>query len=70
MNKQAKLKSFKTAPVFKNGHRVPRNHQQAMELDHINGNTNWADAERLEKNQLFKYETFEDRGHKNSSVAP
>ena len=70
MNKQAKLKSFKTAPVYKNGHQVPRNHQQAIELDAINGNTKWSDAEHLEKSQLFQYETFDDRGHKNSSVAP
>ena len=70
MIKQAKLKSFRTAPVYKNGHKVPRNHQQAMELDRINDNTKWADAEKLEKNQLFEYETFDDRGHKSSSAAP
>ena len=58
MIKQAKLKSFRTTPVYKNGHKVPRNHQQAMDLDGINGNTKWADAEKLEKNQLFEYETF------------
>ena len=39
-------------------------------LDRINGNTKWADAEKLEKNQLFEYETFDDRGHKSSSAAP
>ena len=70
MVRQAKLKSFRTAPVYKNGHKVPRNHQQAMALDRINDNTNWADAEKLEKNQLFEYETFDDRGHKSSSAAP
>ena len=70
MIKQAKLKSFRTAPVYKNGHKVPRNHQQAMDLDRINDNTKWADAEKLEKNQLFEYETFDDHGHKSSSAAP
>ena len=66
MVKQAELKSFRTAPVYtKNGHKVPRNHQQAMELDRINDHTKWADAEKLEKNQLFEYETFDDRGHTN-----
>ena len=57
-------------PVYKNGHKVPRNHQQAMDLDRINGNKNWADAELLEKNQLFQYETFDDRGHRSSNRAP
>ena len=70
MVKQAKLTSFRTAPVYKNGHKVPRNHQQAMDLDQINGNTKWADAEKLEKNQLFEYKTFDDHGHKSSSTAP
>ena len=68
--KQAKLKSFRTAPVYKNGHKVPRNHQQAMDLDRINDNTKWADAEKLEKNRLFEYETFDDHGHNSSSAAP
>ena len=67
---QAKLKSYKNTPVYKNGHKVPRNHQQAMELDRINGNTKWADAERLEKDQLFEYETFDDRGHRSTSAPP
>ena len=70
MIKQAKLKSFRTAPVYKNGHKVPRNHQQAMDLDRINDNTKWADAEKLEKNQLFEYETFDDHGHKSSFADP
>ncbi|KAL7527097.1 hypothetical protein ACHAXR_001802, partial [Thalassiosira sp. AJA248-18] len=70
MIKQTKLKSFRTTPVYKNGHKVPRNHQQAMDLDRINDNTKWADAEKLEKNQLFEYETFDDHGHKSSSAAP
>ena len=72
MIKQAKLKSFRTTPVYKNGHKVPRNHQQAqaMDLDRINGNTKWVDAEKLEKNQLFEYERFDDHGHKSSSAAP
>ena len=41
-----------------------------MDLDRINGNTKWADAEKLEKNQLFEYETFDDRGHRSSNRAP
>ena len=70
MINQAKLRSHRTTPVYKNGHKVPRNHQQAMDLDRINNNTNWADAELLEKNQLFQYETFDDRGHRSSNRAP
>ena len=36
---QAKLHSFRTAPVYKHGHLVPRTHEQAMELDTANNNT-------------------------------
>jgi hypothetical protein len=41
---QAKLHSFRTKPVYMYGYLVPRNHEQALELDKTNGNTRWADA--------------------------
>ena len=59
---QAKLHSFRTAPVYMYGVQVPRNHAQAMELDRANGNTRWADAEVLELKQVDEYETFTDKG--------
>ena len=61
---QAKLHSFRTKPIFMYGIQVPRNHDQAMELDEKNGNT-------LER--CGSYGTLTDRrirhfqGHGNKS---
>ena len=52
------------------GYEVPRNHAQAMELDRKNGNTKWADSERLERDQLLDYDTFIDKGHKSIATIP
>jgi len=47
------MESIDRAPVYMFGYEVPRNHSQAMELDRKNGNTKWADSERLERDQLL-----------------
>ena len=44
------------------GHIVPRNHDQAMELDRRNGNTKWRDSEKLELKHIDEYQTFLDMG--------
>ena len=62
MANQAKLRSFRTTPVYKFGFMVPRNHAQAVELDAKNGNTCWQDAEALEVKQVQDYEMFIDHG--------
>ena len=59
---QAKLKFFRTLPVYKFGVQVPRNHNEAMELDRINGDTKWIEAERKELDQIDEYKTFTDCG--------
>ena len=59
---QAKLHSFRTKPIYMFGVEVPRNYEQAMELDRRNGNTLWADATALELGQIDDYETFKDLG--------
>ena len=59
---QAKLHSFQHKPIFMCGFQVPRNHQQALELDHANGNTKWRDSEIIELKQIDDYETFMDIG--------
>jgi hypothetical protein len=41
-----------------------------MELDAKNQNTKWADAEKLEVQQLQDYNTFQNLGHKSSAVRP
>jgi hypothetical protein len=59
---QSQLKSYRRAPIYKYGYQVPRNHNEAMQLDAENGNTKWRDAEILELGQIDEYEAFEDRG--------
>ena len=48
--------------MYMYGFVVPRNHEQAMELDKRNGNTRWRDAELLELQQIDEYETFINKG--------
>ncbi len=59
---QAKLHSFRHKPIYMHGYQVPRNHQQAMDLDRANGNTKWRDSELLELKQIDDYNTFLDKG--------
>ena len=59
---QAKLHSFRTKPIYMYGFQVPRNHEQAMDLDRRNGNTKWRDSELLELGQIQDYQTFQDLG--------
>ena len=51
------------AKVYKYGFEVPRNHKDAMQLDSINKNSKWRDAEATELSQLDEYNTFIDKGH-------
>ena len=41
---------------------VPRNHQQAVDLDYANGNTKWQEAESLEIDKVDEYDAFIDKG--------
>ena len=59
---QAKLHSFRTKPVYMYGYQVPRNHEQAMELDRQNGNTKWRDSEKEELVCIDNYHAFIDKG--------
>ena len=58
----AKIVSYKNSPVYMYGHQVPRNHQQALEIDRANGNTMWQQSEKMERDQLKEYNTFIDKG--------
>ena len=62
MVRQAKLKSFCMAKVFKYRFEVPRNHDDAVRIDIEAGNTKWIEGERQEMDQLKEYGAFEDRG--------
>ena len=59
---KAKLHSFRSKPLFMYGFQVPRNHAEAMELDHRNGNTMWRDSELTELSQIDEYKSFLDMG--------
>ena len=56
--RQVHLNSTDNAPRIKFGVRIMRNHEEAMEFDRKNSNTKWADAEKLELNQLYEYKSF------------
>lgn len=71
MVNQAKLRSHCLAPVYMFGYQVPRNHQQAVEIDTANGNTKWQDSETLEIRQMqVEYNSFRDLGHKSIAKPP
>jgi len=57
---QARLRSYRTAPIYMYGYEVPRNHQQAVDIDRKNGNRKWQEAERLELSQIQAFGTFQD----------
>ena len=60
--KQAKIRSYKTAPKYKFGHRVPNDYQEAMRFDMENNNERWKQATKLEMQQLMDYDSFKDAG--------
>jgi len=62
MANKAKLHSFRSKPMHMHGFQVPRNHAEALELDRINGNTMWIDAETTELNQMDECKSFIDKG--------
>ena len=62
MSNQAKLHSFQTKPVYMYGILVPRNYNQALEIDHSNGNRLWQEATDLELAQIDDYKASIDKG--------
>jgi len=71
MVNQAKLRSFRTALVYKYGYEIPRDYAHAMALeDRLNGNDNWKKAATLEFDQLIDYKTFIDKGHVRIAIIP
>jgi uncharacterized membrane protein YgcG len=59
---QAKRQHKRFAPVFLYGLEVPRNPDHAAELDRLNGNTKWGDANVAELQGLFDYDFAIDDG--------
>ena len=53
------------------GLEVHHNHEQAMELDQMNGRTKWVDYEGLETSQLKEHNVLiNDLGHKSNAHPP
>ena len=61
---KAELHSFRNKLVCMYGFQVPPNHVEAMELDRMNRNSMWRDAEvtELNQNQIDEYKSFIDKG--------
>ena len=57
-----RIQSFHRAPIYMFGVRVPRNHQEAMQLDKLEGSDNWRQSEIKEYNQVQSFGTFQDLG--------
>ena len=43
----------RTAIKYKYGYQIPRDYNEAIRLDELNGNTKWKDAVALEISQIF-----------------
>jgi len=56
------MHSFRSKPIYMHGFQVPRNHAETLELDRVNGNTMWIDAETTELNQIDECKSFIDKG--------
>jgi len=59
---KVKLHSFSNKPAHMCSFQVPRNHIEAMELDRMNGNSVWRDAEVTELNQIDEHKSFVNKG--------
>jgi len=62
MANKAKLHSFRSKPICMYSFQVPRNHTEALELNQVNGNTMWIDAETTELKQIDEHKSFVDKG--------
>lgn len=62
MLNQSKLRSYRTAKVYKNGFEVPKNPLDAIRIDTENRNRRWQDSMALELSQIQEYKTFRDLG--------
>jgi hypothetical protein len=62
MANQAKLRSFRTAPKFQYGFKIPHTFAHRLQLNERNGDNKWGESTVLEFAQLAEYDTFTDLG--------
>ena len=60
--KQAKLHSLKYSPRYKYGFEIPKDYEDAEQLDRKNVNEDWKGANKLEHKELREYDVFTDKG--------
>jgi hypothetical protein len=60
MVNQAKLRLYNNAKRYKYGFQVPKNFEDAVQIDRSNGNTKWQDAVKLELDSVNSYNVFID----------
>ena len=48
--------------MYKFGYRVPRSREEALEIDEMEGNNLWEEADELEVQQILDYDTIESIG--------
>ena len=53
---------MKTGIRMKFGVCVPRDYQEALKFDELNGNMLWQDANKTELEKLYEYDSFESKG--------
>ena len=59
---QVRYRNHRNRPVYKFGYRVPRDREEALEIDEEEGNHLWEEADALEVQQILDYETIESIG--------
>jgi hypothetical protein len=59
MENQAKLRSKRSAPIYKYGFRVPRTVKEALEIDKAQNNTRWKESMALELASYKNMKPFE-----------
>jgi hypothetical protein len=60
--KQSKVRQFRRSVKYKFGYQLPRDYDETMMLDRINGNEKWSEAIHTEIKQMDQYQVFQDKG--------
>ena len=59
---QSKIRQVRRSAVYQFGFLIPKDYNQALQLDEQNGNSKWYDATKLEMDQINEYKVFQDHG--------
>ena len=59
---QSKIRQVRRSGVYQFGFLIPKDYQQALQLEEQSGNSKWYDATKLEMDQINEYKVFQDHG--------